>query len=389
MRDVSGRLVVDAIEDAVVEGAIVEVGATVLVGLESDDVGVLVGLVLGDVVGGLVVPGSVISIVVVVSDGLVVGDVVVGWLVVGTVEGAIVEDGFVVGVILEVGGNVVVIISLVEVSTVGLETDNVCVFNVDDDDMVVSAVPEVGSTVVSDTASVVIVDGKVLSDVLEPVVASGIVVGAVVEVGGNVVVIISLVEETSVELESDTVCVFNVVIIDDNVVSDVPVVGSTVVSDTAGVVIVDEKAVSDVIEPVELGGNVMTDSVVEGFTDSVIDSVVEETDVEVIDTVASDTTDVIVDEKEVSDITLVISVIPIVVVSGFVEKVVAWDGISVNMLVLSVISSVLVSVFVNTSEVVELIPDVEAANDNKKGIFTLKKIVAIFKNTLSVGLFGQ
>ena len=324
---------------------------------------------LGDVVGGLVVLGSVIGILVVVSDGLVVGDVVVGGLVVGTVEGAVVEDGFVVGVILEVGGNVVVIISLVEVSTVGLETDSVCVFNVDDDDMVVSAVPEVGSTVVSDTASVVIVDEKVLSDVLEPVVSGGLVVGAVVEVGGNVVVIISLVEETSVELESDTVCVFNVVMIDDNVVSDVPVVGSAVVSDTAGVVIVDEKVVSDVIEPVELGGNVMTDSVVEGFTESVIDSVVEETDVEVIDTVASDTTDVIVDEKEVSDITLVISVIPIVVVSGFVEKVVAWDGISVNMLVLSVISSVLVSVFVNTSEVVELIPDVEAANDNKKGIF--------------------
>ena len=194
---------------------------------------------------------------------------------------------------------------------------------------------------------------------------SCVVVVNSVLVSSIVVIIISLVEETIVELESNIVGV------------------------VLNVVIVVDKVVSDVLKPVELGENVMTDSVVEGFTDSVIDSVVEETDVEVIDTVASDTTDVIVDEKEVSDITLVESVIPIVVVSGFVEKVVAWDGISVNMLVLSVISSVLVSVFVNTSEVVELIPDVEAANDNKKGILTLKKIVVTFKNTLSVGLFGQ
>ena len=185
---------------------------------------------------------------------------------------------------------------------------------------------------------------------------SCVVVVNSVLVSSIVVIIISLVEETIVELESNIVGV------------------------VLNVVIVVDKVVSDVLKPVELGENVMTDSVVEGFTDSVIDSVVEETDVEVIDTVASDTTDVIVDEKEVSDITLVESVIPIVVVSGFVEKVVAWDGISVNMLVLSVISSVLVSVFVNTSEVVELIPDVEAANDNKKGILTLKKIVV--KNTV-------
>ena len=203
---------------------------------------------------------------------------------------------------------------------------------------------------------------------------SCVVVVNSVLVSSIVVIIISLVEETIVELESNIVGV------------------------VLNVVIVVDKVVSDVLKPVELGENVMTDSVVEGFTDSVIDSVVEETDVEVIDIVSSDTTDVIVDEKEVSDITLVISVIPIVVVSGFVEKVVAWDGISVNMLVLSVISSVLVSVFVNTSEVVELMPDVEAANDNKKGILTLKKNVLIFKNilrmhiphtTLSVGLLGS
>ena len=67
---------------------------------------------------------------------------------------------------------------------------------------------------------------------------------------------------------------------------------------------------------------------------------------------------VIVDDKVVSEVTLVLSVISMVVVSGFVEKVVSWDGISDIIFVLSVISGVLVSEFVNTSEVVE------AANKN-------------------------
>ena len=106
--------------------------------------------------------------------------------------------------------------------------------------------------------------------------------GSCVVVSSIVVVIISLVEENNVELESNIVgVVLNVVIIVD-------------------------KVVSDVLEPVELGGNVMTDSVVEGFTDSAV----EETDVEVIGTVVSDTADVvIVDEEVVSDIRFVVSVV--------------------------------------------------------------------------------
>ena len=106
--------------------------------------------------------------------------------------------------------------------------------------------------------------------------------GSCVVVSSIVVVIISLVEENNVELESNKVgVVLNVVIIVD-------------------------KVVSDVLEPVELGGNVMTDSVVEGFTDSAV----EETDVEVIGTVVSDTADVvIVDEEVVSDIRFVVSVV--------------------------------------------------------------------------------
>ena len=75
--------------------------------------------------------------------------------------------------------------------------------------------------------------------------------GSCVVVSSIVVVIISLVEENKVELES------NIVGVVLNVVSVV------------------DKVVSDVLEPVELGENVMTDSVVEGFTDSVIDSAVE------------------------------------------------------------------------------------------------------------------
>ena len=46
--------------------------------------------------------------------------------------------------------------------------------------------------------------------------------------------------------------------------------------------------------------------------------------------------------------------------------VVSWDGISDIILVLSVLSSVLVSGFVNTTEVVESIPDVEAEIRNEK-----------------------
>ena len=115
---------------------------------------------------------------------------------------------------------------------------------------------------------------------------SCVVVVNSVLVSSMVVIIISLVEETIVELESNIVGV------------------------VLNVVIVVDKVVSDVLEPVELGGNVMTDSVVEGFTDSVIDSAVEEIDVEVIGTGVSDTADVvIVDEKVVSDIRFVVSVV--------------------------------------------------------------------------------
>ena len=53
-------------------------------------------------------------------------------------------------------------------------------------------------------------------------------------------------------------------------------------------------------------------------------------------------------------------VVDSMVVKGIVENVVSWDGISDIILVLSVLSSVLVSGFVNTTEVVESIPDVEA-----------------------------
>ena len=56
------------------------------------------------------------------------------------------------------------------------------------------------------------------------------------------------------------------------------------------------------------------------------------------------------------------------VVKGLVEKVVSWDGISDIILVLSVLASVLVSGFVNTTEVVESIPDVEAEIRNEKRI---------------------
>ena len=62
-------------------------------------------------------------------------------------------------------------------------------------------------------------------------------------------------------------------------------------------------------------------------------------------------------------------VVDSMVVKGIVEKVVSWDGISDIILVLSVLSSVLVSGFVNTTEVVELIPDVEAEIRNEKRIF--------------------
>ena len=60
-------------------------------------------------------------------------------------------------------------------------------------------------------------------------------------------------------------------------------------------------------------------------------------------------------------------VVDSMVVKGIVENVVSWDGISDIILVLSVLSSVLVSGFVNTTEVVELIPDVEAEIRNEKG----------------------
>ena len=59
-------------------------------------------------------------------------------------------------------------------------------------------------------------------------------------------------------------------------------------------------------------------------------------------------------------------VVDSMVVKGIVENVVSWDGISDIILVLSVLSSVLVSGFVNTTEVVESIPDVEAEIRNEK-----------------------
>ena len=59
-------------------------------------------------------------------------------------------------------------------------------------------------------------------------------------------------------------------------------------------------------------------------------------------------------------------VVDSMVVKGIVENVVSWDGISDIILVLSVLSSVLVSGFVNTTEVVEWIPDVEAEIRNEK-----------------------
>ena len=62
-------------------------------------------------------------------------------------------------------------------------------------------------------------------------------------------------------------------------------------------------------------------------------------------------------------------VVDSMVVKGIVENVVSWDGISDIILVLSVLSSVLVSGFVNTTEVVELIPDVVAEIRNEKRIF--------------------
>ena len=62
-------------------------------------------------------------------------------------------------------------------------------------------------------------------------------------------------------------------------------------------------------------------------------------------------------------------VVDSMVVKGIVENVVSWDGISDIILVLSVLSSVLVSGFVNTTEVIELIPDVEAEIRNEKRIF--------------------
>ena len=62
-------------------------------------------------------------------------------------------------------------------------------------------------------------------------------------------------------------------------------------------------------------------------------------------------------------------VVDSMVVKGIVENVVSWDGISDIILVLSVLSSVLVSGFVNTTEVVELIPDVEAEIRNEKRMF--------------------
>ena len=59
-------------------------------------------------------------------------------------------------------------------------------------------------------------------------------------------------------------------------------------------------------------------------------------------------------------------VVDSMVVKVIVENVVSWDGISDIILVLSVLSSVLVSGFVNTTEVIESIPDVEAEIRNEK-----------------------
>ena len=176
-----------------------------IVGLESENVGVVVrGLVVGSVVGAVFVAG----------------------LVVDSIEDVVVEDGLVVGAIVEVGGKVVVIISLVEVSTVGLESGTVCVFNV------VTVVEEtivglesdnvgvvVGGLVVGSVVGAIVVTGLVVDAIEDAVVEDGLVVGAIVEVGGKVVVIISLVEVPTVGVESDTVCVFNVVTaVEENIV---------------------------------------------------------------------------------------------------------------------------------------------------------------------------
>ena len=61
---------------------------------------------------------------------------------------------------------------------------------------------------------------------------------------------------------------------------------------------------------------------------------------------------------------IVVGSVDVLGVEGIV--VVSWDGISDIILVLSVLSSVLVSGFVNTTEVVESIPDVEAEIRNEK-----------------------
>ena len=128
------------------------------------------------------------------------------------------------GAIVEVGGNVVVIISLVELSTVGLESGTVCVFNV------VTVIEEtivglesdnvgvvVGGLVVGSVVGAIVVTGLVVDAIEDAVVEDGL--GAIVEVGGIVVVIISLVEVPTVGVESDTVCVFNVVTaVEENIV---------------------------------------------------------------------------------------------------------------------------------------------------------------------------
>ena len=61
---------------------------------------------------------------------------------------------------------------------------------------------------------------------------------------------------------------------------------------------------------------------------------------------------------------IVVGSVVVLGVEGIV--VVSWDGISDIILVLSVLSSVYVSGFVNTTEVVESIPNVEAEIRNEK-----------------------
>ena len=63
-------------------------------------------------------------------------------------------------------------------------------------------------------------------------------------------------------------------------------------------------------------------------------------------------------------VSIVVGSMVVLGVEGIV--VVSWDEISDIILVLSVLSSVLVSGFVNTTEVVESIPDVEAEIRNER-----------------------